>query len=132
MAHLDQATYQKQVKAVWVATAWLSVITVVEVVAALLWLYMVDPGTSKWLLNTFFIAASLLKAYFIVGEFMHVRYETRALALTILVPTVFLIWFIIAFLWEGTAWQEAREIGGVILDYLNNTGGHDGHGHGGH
>lgn len=110
MAHhiLDDATYHSQRKAVIMATVWLTVITIIEVVAALVWMSVFPEGGPRMLLNSFFILASLLKAYFIVGEFMHVRYETRALALTILVPTVFLIWFIIAFLWEGAEWKQNR------------------------
>ncbi|MBK6609554.1 MAG: cytochrome C oxidase subunit IV family protein [Sphingobacteriales bacterium] len=109
MGHtITEAQYKQQVSAVWRATIWLGLITVVEVAAALYWYYNVDHSTPKLFLNGFFILASLLKAYFIVAEFMHVRYETRALTLTILTPMLFLIWFIIAFLWEGGAWKENR------------------------
>lgn len=137
MAHsLDQETYKQQVKSVWVATFWLTIITIIEVVAALIWLYVVDPEgkMSKFFLNSFFIVASLLKAYFIVGEFMHVRYERRALALTILVPLVFLIWFLVAFLWEGAEWQNNRFIWDALpeLPEIPDHGDHGGdHGHGG-
>lgn len=135
MAHsYDIETYNSQVSAVWRATLWLSIITIVEVAAALLWIYKIDPsGTKpKMLLNSFFIVASLLKAYFIVGEFMHVRYETRALALTILAPTVFLIWFVIAFLWEGHEWKIDREENGVKLEnywdkHAEEAKSHEGH-----
>lgn len=134
--HVTEEEYKRQVSAVWQATIWLTAITIVEVVAALAWLYMVEPGTSKYLLNGFFIAASLLKAFFIVGEFMHVRYEFRALTLTILTPTIFLIWFIIAFLWEGGAWKENRERWDVQIEQPwkdpakieKYTGGHGHHG----
>lgn len=119
MAHsFDTEAYNRQVNAVWRATLWLSIITVVEVAIALIWMYKVDPGghSSKIFINSFFVVASLLKAFFIVGEFMHVRYETRALTLTILVPLVFLIWFIIAFLWEGAEWLDNREFWGTLFD----------------
>ncbi len=130
MAHdFNLETYNKQVSAVWRATLWLSIITILEVAAALMWLAWVDPSTNKMGLNIFFIVMSLLKAYFIVGEFMHIRYETRALTLTILVPTFFLIWFIIAFLWEGIEWLNARDLWGVIFEH---GGGEHGHGGGGH
>ena len=135
MAHsLDIEAYEQQVSAVWKATLWLSIITIVEVVAALLWIWVLFPdgGGPRMLLNTFFIMASLLKAFFIVGEFMHMKYETRALALTVLVPTVFLIWFIIAFLWEGAEWMNNREMWNVLIE--QGSTGHGGHGHesGGH
>jgi len=130
MAHdFNLETYNKQVSAVWRATLWLSIITILEVAAALMWLAWVDPSTNKMGLNVFFIVMSLLKAFFIVGEFMHIRYETRALTLTILVPTFFLVWFIIAFLWEGVEWLNARDLWGVIFEH---GGGEHGHGGGGH
>jgi len=130
MAHdFNLETYNKQVSAVWRATLWLSIITILEVAAALMWLAWVDPRTNKMGLNVFFIVMSLLKAFFIVGEFMHIRYETRALTLTILVPTFFLVWFIIAFLWEGVEWLNARDLWGVIFEH---GGGEHGHGGGGH
>ncbi len=119
MGHLSDAEYKSQVRAVWLATAWLSIITIIEVVIALYWLYYIDPEGSmngsmgRYALNGFFVIASLLKAYFIVGEFMHVKYETRALAITILAPTMFLIWFVISFLWEGGAWLGLREFWGI-------------------
>ncbi len=109
---MDLATYKSQVSAVWRATLILSIITIVEVGLALWWLWVYDPqGThGKFLLNLIFILASLGKAYFIIAEFMHVKYETRALTLTLIGPLLFLIWFIIAFLWEGAEWLNARQI----------------------
>lgn len=135
--HISEDEYKSQVSAVWKATAWLSAITIVEVVAALAWMEFMGDSP-KLLLNSFFIAASLLKAYFIVGEFMHVRYEARALALTILTPTIFLIWFIIAFLWEGDAWKSNRQKWDVQIEQSwkdpakieKHTGGHGHHGDG--
>jgi len=113
MAHLSDAEYKSQVRAVWRATAILSVITIVEVAFALWWFYKMGDA-NKMVINSLMVIMSLLKAYFIVAEFMHVKYETRALAMTILAPTMFLIWFIIAFLWEGGAWLNLREIWGVV------------------
>lgn len=129
MAHsYDIETYKSQVNAVVRATVWLTIITVVEVTAALLWM-KIHPhgGGPRLLLNGFFIAASLLKAYFIVGEFMHIRYETRALTITILAPTFFLIWFIIAFLWEGQEWLHNKSSGSIIMEQ-NIAPAHDAHG----
>ena len=124
MAHsFDVEAYNSQVAAVWRATLWLGIITIAEVALALVWMYYIDPEghSSKLFLNGFFIIASLLKAYFIVGEFMHIRYETRALTLTVLVPLLLLSWFIIAFLWEGTAWLNNREFWQVIFDHKPRT-----------
>jgi len=55
------------------------------------------------------IVLSLYKAYFIVYEFMHLRYEVKGMALSILLPAMLLIWGLIAFLWEGNTWGDRRE-----------------------
>ncbi len=115
MALLDDATYKSQKRAVILATVWLTVITIVEVLIAVWYMNKYGDGEGpRILLNGFFVLASLLKAYFIVGEFMHVKYEKRALMITILGPTIFLLWFVIAFLWEGTAWLNMREVWGLV------------------
>ncbi|QQS31061.1 MAG: cytochrome C oxidase subunit IV family protein [Sphingobacteriales bacterium] len=127
MAHTyDAQVYKSQVNAVYRATVWLAIITIIEVAAALVWMNIFkDHSGPRLLLNSFFIAASLLKAYFIVGEFMHIRYETRALTITILAPTFFLIWFIIAFLWEGQEWLNNKTDGQFIQEEIRAPHHHD-------
>jgi cytochrome c oxidase subunit 4 len=99
--HLTEEQYQSGVKAVWRATAILSVVTVVEVAVALI----LGPHFPKIIMNTFYVLASLAKAFFIVGEFMHLKYEKRAFMLSLGVPLVFLVWAIIAFATEGHYWN---------------------------
>lgn len=106
--HYDDATYQKQRKAVWFATGVMAVATIGEVTAALSWYHIFPNGGMTWLLNILFVVMSAIKAFFIVGEFMHIKYETRALTVSILAPTMFLVWFIIAFVLEGQSWNVMR------------------------
>ena len=54
------------------------------------------------------IIMSLYKAYLIVGEFMHMKHEVRALGMTVVLPTLLLVWAIIAFMYEGSAWKGNR------------------------
>jgi len=103
---LTQAEYQHHVSAVWRVTIILSIVTVVEVVGAIFY----PEGAPRFILNLFFIVMSLLKAFYIVAVFMHMKYEKRALQLTVLLPTLFLVWAIIAFLWEGGAWLNLRSV----------------------
>ncbi len=110
MGHdLTDEQYKSQVSAVWRATIIMAVLTVLEVAAALMW----PEDMSRAVLNIMFVLMSIAKGYFIVAEFMHVKYEKRALTLTILGPLFFLIWFIIAFMWEGSEWLALRELWGV-------------------
>ena len=40
---------------------------------------------------------------------MHMGYEVRGLALSVLLPTLLLVWGVIAFLYEGSAWKGNRD-----------------------
>jgi cytochrome c oxidase subunit IV len=103
---LSNEEYQSQVSSVWRVTLILGVVTIVEVVGALLY----PHSMPRIVLNLFFIVMSLIKAFYIVAVFMHMKHERRAMQLTVLLPTLFLVWAIIAFLWEGGAWLQNRSI----------------------
>ena len=51
---------------------------------------------------------TLLKAYYIVSVFMHLGDEIRNMIMTITVPLILFIWFIVAFLWDGDSWKNMR------------------------
>lgn len=102
--HYTEEEYKSGVSAVWKATLILGILTIVEVAVALI----LGPHIPKLLLNSFFVIASVAKAFFIVGEFMHLKYEKRAFILSLGVPLVFLIWLIIAFLLDGHSWFIAN------------------------
>jgi cytochrome c oxidase subunit 4 len=55
------------------------------------------------------IGLSAFKAYCIVKEYMHMGYEVRSFAMSVVLPTLLLVWAIIAFLWEGGTWGHRRE-----------------------
>ncbi len=99
--HISQEQYKSQVAAVWRATLYLAIATVVEVVIAL----ALGHILSKIVMNTLFVLFSLIKAFFIVGEFMHLKYEKRAFMISLGVPLTFLVWAIIAFATEGYHWN---------------------------
>jgi cytochrome c oxidase subunit IV len=50
-----------------------------------------------------FVALTLVKAYYIVGYFMHLKYENLPLQWTILLPFVLIVYLIFIALYEGTA-----------------------------
>jgi cytochrome c oxidase subunit 4 len=54
------------------------------------------------------IFASLFKAWYIVGIFMHLGAETKAMGYTIVLPMLLFIWAITAFLWEGSSWNNNK------------------------
>ena len=104
-------SYEEAKKVVFKGMIILGVVTLMEVSIALLGNGHMIPGfhLHKWIMYPAMILLSMYKAYFIVYEFMHMRYEKRTLAISVLVPTMLLIWAIIAFLQEGNDWNNRRQ-----------------------
>ncbi|MEO7266303.1 MAG: cytochrome C oxidase subunit IV family protein, partial [Ferruginibacter sp.] len=55
---------------------------------------------------------TLAKAYYIVSIFMHLGSEVRNLIMTVVVPLMLFIWFLVAFLWDGNSWKQMRNTDG--------------------
>ena len=108
MGHL---TYEESKKVVFKGLILLGVITIIEVFIALIGNGHVIPGHEwpKWIMYPLMIGLSLYKAYFIVYEFMHMAYEVKGLAMSVLLPTLLLVWAIIAFFQEGNSYFERRD-----------------------
>ena len=104
-------SYEESKKLVVKGLILLAIVTVVEVLIALLGNGHLIEGFTlpKWIMYPVMIGLSLYKAYFIVYEFMHMRYEVKGLAMSVLLPTLLLVWAIIAFFQEGNSWNERRE-----------------------
>ncbi|MDH3245874.1 MAG: cytochrome C oxidase subunit IV family protein, partial [Saprospiraceae bacterium] len=62
----------------------------------------------KTIMYLLMISMSLYKAYLVIFEFMHMKYEVRGLVRSVLLPTVLLVWAIIAFFMEGDYWRASR------------------------
>ena len=93
-------------KAIW-RTFWiLLVITVFELIIAII--YFETHFFPKHILNGVFVIMTLAKAFFIVAEFMHLGHEIRNLVMTIAIPACLFIWFLIAFLWDGSSYHTLR------------------------
>ncbi|HLX90745.1 MAG TPA: cytochrome C oxidase subunit IV family protein [Puia sp.] len=94
-------------KIIW-KTFWiLLVITVVELGLAIFY-YEFPTVVPKHFLNGVFLIGTLAKAFFIIAEFMHLRHEIRNLILSLAIPACLFIWFVIAFLWDGSSYRNLR------------------------
>lgn len=60
-------------------------------------------GLSKEVLLYTFIALTIVKAYYIVGYFMHMKFEVVPLQWSILLPFVLIVYLIFIAIYEGTA-----------------------------
>lgn len=109
MGHLS---YEESKKLVFRGMMLLGVITLVEVFIALIGNGHVIEGTRWpiWVMYPLMIGLSLYKAYFIVYEFMHMRYEVKGLAMSVLLPMLLLVWGVIAFFHEGDSWKDRRDL----------------------
>lgn len=109
--HWNESEYADGRKDVLKTIIILSVVTVVEVGAAMIYdqIYQTTEGP-KMLLNLFMAVMSVVKVWYIMGIFMHVGHETKGFKWTILLPFAFLIWAIIAFSVDGATWMNYRSI----------------------
>ncbi len=109
-------TYEEQKALVFRGLMILGVITIVEVVIALLAKGHLIPGVKftegfgHYMYMLLMVGFSMYKAYFIIFYFMHMAYEVRGLVLSVLLPTLLLVWAIIAFFQEGDSWGKRREL----------------------
>ena len=89
----------------------LGAITIGEVMIALIGNGHIIDGffLPKWIMYPAMISMSLYKAYWIVYNFMHMAYEVKGLAMSVLLPCLLLVWAVIAFFQEGGSWGARRE-----------------------
>lgn len=107
-------SYEESIRDVYKGLGLLGAVTLVEVFISLLGKgHMgIDVSGYGWLLAIIglaLIVLSIYKAYFIIYEFMHMGYEAKGLAMSVLLPTLLLVWALIAFFQEGNSWKERRE-----------------------
>ena len=88
----------------------LLIVTFGEVAIALIGNGHIIDGMTwpKLLMVPLMIGLSLYKAYYIVSIFMHLGAEVRAMAMSVVLPMLLLVWAVIAFLWEGESARDNR------------------------
>lgn len=96
-------------KRIWKVFWILLIITVVELSLGIS-LYLLDlpEGLRMHLIKGVIIILSLAKAYYIVSVFMHLGDEIRNMVMTVVVPLMLFIWFILAFLGDGNSYRNLR------------------------
>jgi cytochrome c oxidase subunit IV len=94
-------------KEIW-RTFWILLgLTIVELMLGYI-LIGVDSGGLRLAIKGAIIILMLAKAFYIVAYFMHLKGEIRNLVMTIIVPLALLVWAIIAFLYDGSAYRSNR------------------------
>lgn len=110
MAHIEETRTvtvlppdKEKIKRLWRVALYLGIITAFEFLIA----FTMDAGTLK---TAIFIALTIVKAAYIVGEFMHLRYEAKFLFWSILIPLIFVVWMLVAFVYEGMSIADVRNL----------------------
>ncbi|MDW3211811.1 MAG: cytochrome C oxidase subunit IV family protein [Reichenbachiella sp.] len=85
-----------KIKHIWMVTLYLFLITAGEFAIA----FTLDASPIK---TVIFIFMTIVKAYYIMSEFMHLGHETKGLKWSIIAPLAFVVWLIGALLIQGDA-----------------------------
>lgn len=78
---------------IWAVLFFLSVVTIIEVALGIIKpeVLIVNSFLSMKLINWIFIILTIVKAYYIMWDFMHMRDEVRGLQFSVIVTLSFLI-----------------------------------------
>lgn len=102
-----QPADKSKILGIWKIALWMFLITAVEYGFA----FGMPAGTLR---SAIFITLTIVKAYYIVSEFMHLGHEVKGLTYSIILPMIFIIWLIVALVnLEGAAVKDSRG----IIDY---------------
>lgn len=105
-----QPEHSSGTKKIWKIFWVLSALTIIEL--ALGYFLYAKSGSLGYpaIISTKIVIGllTLAKAYYIVSVFMHLGDEVRNLIMTIVVPLILFVWFIIAFLADGESWKNLR------------------------
>lgn len=85
---------KEKIKKLWRVAIILGIITLTEFAIA----FTMSHGPLK---TSIFVLMTIVKAAYIVGEFMHLKYEAKLLLWSILIPMLFVVWMLVAFVYEG-------------------------------
>jgi cytochrome c oxidase subunit IV len=92
--HTAEDNGAAQRKQIWKVFIILSLVTALEFLIA----FTISAGLLK---ISIFIGLTIVKAFYIVGEFMHLKHETKSLIWSILIPCIFVVWLLLALMLEG-------------------------------
>ena len=91
-------------------TIILSVLTIVELILGyIMYKWVQEHGFLRSFIKGTIIILMLAKAFYIVSYFMHLGHELKNLIMTIVVPLLLFVWFIISFLYEGNSYKNSQQ-----------------------
>ena len=104
ISHVEVKPANKvEISKLWKIAGLLLLITLIEFVFA-----FSLPEHWKWMKISIFVGLTFVKAFYIISEFMHLKHETKVLIWSIALPLIFVVWFVIALIYEGGAILSVR------------------------
>lgn len=102
--HLEHTETPSDMKSQIWKTFWiLFALTIVDIA-----LYFMLLSYHSMLKNALFIVLGVVKAWFIVGVFMHMKFERKVLMYMIILPMVFVVFLVALMLIEGDFTNQLR------------------------
>lgn len=92
---------KEKIKKLWKVAGILGLVTAFEFLIA----FTMDHGSLKTFI---FVALTIVKAAYIVMEFMHLKYEVKVLFWSIMIPLIFIVWLLVALIYEGVSISGVR------------------------
>ena len=90
-----QPADKAKIKHILKVALYLFVVTVLEFLVA----FTIDAGTLK---TSIFVVMTIVKAFYIIFEFMHLGHEVKGLRYMVIYPMILVVWMLVAFLIEGS------------------------------
>ncbi len=112
--------FKSNVSKIWGVFAFLSIVTIIEVALGIIRpAFLVDTHfLALKLLNWVFIILTIVKAYYITWDFMHMRDETAGLRRAVIWTSIFLIsYLVVLILIEGDYIFEVYKSGFIKFDF---------------
>ncbi|MFY8020111.1 MAG: cytochrome C oxidase subunit IV family protein [Bacteroidia bacterium] len=102
--HLEHTETPSDMKSQIWKTFWiLFALTIVDIA-----LYFMLLSYHSMLKNALFIVLGVVKAWFIVGVFMHMKFERKVLMYMIILPMIFVVFLVALMLIEGDFTNQLR------------------------
>ncbi|RFM30379.1 cytochrome C oxidase subunit IV family protein [Deminuibacter soli] len=95
-------------KEVWRITLYLTVLTIIELALGFIMMHWPEESFKRHLVKGIIIILMVWKAFYIVGYFMHLKHEIRNFVMTIVIPLLLFVWFIIAFIGDGSSYNNLK------------------------
>ncbi|MEO6893768.1 MAG: cytochrome C oxidase subunit IV family protein [Ginsengibacter sp.] len=115
------ATDVAHVKRIWKAFWILLILTVLELALGLT-IYFIDLGADPneslvLVIKGVICIFTLAKAFYIISIFMHLGDEVRTMVMSMALPALLFVWFIIAFIADGISYKNLRNTDAGIRKY---------------